>query len=169
MLLTVDTRTGTLTEDPDAAVNFITASIWAAIRERHGGVLRTPFGVLVAERSMVEDVLLDPKGNVSVRGYLPRMHASFGEIFLGLEPGGTAVLNRDNTCFAQLAERARAAGVENIIAFGSHPEADVRLVNHAQHASCSCITADICGQAEGRAFAQREQFPRTHESASTTG
>ncbi len=69
------------------------------------------------------------------------------EIFLGLEPGGTAVLNRDNTCFAQLAERARAAGVENIITFGSHPEADVRLVNHAQHASCSCITADICGQA----------------------
>ena len=69
------------------------------------------------------------------------------EIFLGLEPGGTAVLNRDNTSFDQLVERARAAGVENIIAFGSHKEADVRLVNHALHASCSCISADICGQA----------------------
>ncbi|HYM30556.1 MAG TPA: UDP-N-acetylmuramoylalanyl-D-glutamyl-2,6-diaminopimelate--D-alanyl-D-alanine ligase [Candidatus Cybelea sp.] len=69
------------------------------------------------------------------------------EIFLGLEPGGTAILNRDNPCFAQLAERAHAAGVANIIGFGSHAEADARLANFALHASCSCISADICGQA----------------------
>ena len=69
------------------------------------------------------------------------------EIFLGLEPGGTAVLNRDNACFAQLAERAAAAGVKTVLTFGSHAEADVRLVKHALHPSCSCITADICGQA----------------------
>jgi UDP-N-acetylmuramoyl-tripeptide--D-alanyl-D-alanine ligase len=69
------------------------------------------------------------------------------EIFLGLERGGTAVLNRDNACFAQLAERAGAAGVANIIAFGAHAAADVRLVNFALHASCSCISADVGGQA----------------------
>jgi lysophospholipase L1-like esterase len=86
----------TALEDPDASVNFVTASIWAAIRERHGGVLRTPFGVLVAERSMVEGVLLDPKGNVSVNGYLPRMHASFGEIFLGLDRGPNGDYERDS-------------------------------------------------------------------------
>ena len=74
-------------EDPVAAGDFTTASIWAAIRERHGGVLKTPFGVLVAERSLVEQVLQDPSGNLSVKGYLPRMHDSFGEIYLGLDDG----------------------------------------------------------------------------------
>jgi len=74
-------------EDPDAATDFTTASIWAAIRERHGGVLRTPFAVLVADRYMVDELLLNRNGNVSVRGYLPRMDQSFGEIYLGLDAG----------------------------------------------------------------------------------
>ena len=51
-------------EYPDAASDFTTASIWAAIRERHGGVLKTPFGVLVAERSLVEQMLQNPSGNL---------------------------------------------------------------------------------------------------------
>lgn len=72
-------------EDPDAATDFTTASIWAAIRELHGGVLKTPFGVLIAERGRVDDALLNTSGNLSVKGYLPRMHDSFGEIFLGLD------------------------------------------------------------------------------------
>ncbi len=74
-------------EDPDAGADFITASIWAAIRERHGGVLRTPFAILVADRYMVDELLLNRKGNLSVRGYLPRMDQSFGEIYLGLDAG----------------------------------------------------------------------------------
>ena len=73
-------------EDPDAAVDFTTASIWAAIRERHGGVLRTPFGVLVADRDMVEKVFADPERNLSITGYLPRMRQSFGVLYLGLDP-----------------------------------------------------------------------------------
>ena len=72
-------------EDPDAATDFTTASIWAAIRERHGGVLKTPFAVLIAERGRVDDALLNVSGNLSVKGYLPRMHDSFGEIYLGLD------------------------------------------------------------------------------------
>ena len=83
-------------EDPDAATDFTTASIWAAIRERHGGVLHTPFAVLVADRSMVEEQLLDPKGNLSVSGYLPRMHHSFGEIYLGLDAGQDGAYQRDS-------------------------------------------------------------------------
>ncbi|MCG8695340.1 MAG: UDP-N-acetylmuramoylalanyl-D-glutamyl-2,6-diaminopimelate--D-alanyl-D-alanine ligase [Minwuiales bacterium] len=68
------------------------------------------------------------------------------EIFLGLEPDGTAILNRDNPRYEQLLKRAGEAGVNNIVAFGSHPEAAVRLINFALHPTCSCISADIAGQ-----------------------
>lgn len=69
------------------------------------------------------------------------------EIFAGLEPDGTAILNRDNPFYARLAGRAEAAGVGRILSFGSHPEAGVRLVNSALHPTCSCVSADVAGQA----------------------
>ncbi len=47
------------------------------------------------------------------------------EIFAGLEPGGTAILNRDNEYFELLSNRARAAGAQ-VVSFGRHVEADVR-------------------------------------------
>jgi UDP-N-acetylmuramoyl-tripeptide--D-alanyl-D-alanine ligase len=47
------------------------------------------------------------------------------EIFAGLEPGGAAVLNRDNAYFELLQRRAREVG-GRIVSFGHHPEADVR-------------------------------------------
>jgi UDP-N-acetylmuramoyl-tripeptide--D-alanyl-D-alanine ligase len=47
------------------------------------------------------------------------------EIFLGLEPDGIAVLNRDNALFDLLADRAKEHGAR-IISFGRHVEADVR-------------------------------------------
>ena len=40
------------------------------------------------------------------------------EIFEGLEPGGTAVLNRDNDYFDRLAAAARSAGAGHIVSFG---------------------------------------------------
>jgi hypothetical protein len=83
-------------EDPDSATDFIAASIWAAIRERHGGVLRTPFAVLVAEQAIVDEALLDQRRTLSVRGYLPRMHRSFGEIYLGLDAGRDGAYERES-------------------------------------------------------------------------
>ena len=77
----------TALEDPDAATDFTTASIWAAIRERHGGVLRTPFGVLAADRRLVEQVTTDASRNLTITAYLPRMRRSFGVLYLGLDPG----------------------------------------------------------------------------------
>jgi len=47
------------------------------------------------------------------------------EIFLGLEPGGTAIINRDNTHFETLRARAEAAGAR-IVSFGQDARADVR-------------------------------------------
>lgn len=74
-------------EDPEAAADYDTASIWAAIRENHGGVLRTPYGVLVASDALVGDVLRDTGTHLTATGYLPRMRPSFGEIFLGMDDG----------------------------------------------------------------------------------
>ena len=53
------------------------------------------------------------------------------EIFTGIEPGGIAVLNRDNRHFRRLAEAARAAHVDRILTFGSHIDADARLLDCA--------------------------------------
>ncbi|HEX6959555.1 MAG TPA: UDP-N-acetylmuramoylalanyl-D-glutamyl-2,6-diaminopimelate--D-alanyl-D-alanine ligase [Ferrovibrio sp.] len=67
------------------------------------------------------------------------------EIFAGLEPGGVAIVNRDNPHFARIAEAARAAGAATVIGFGEHPEAQARLVKYAPHADCSCVAAEILG------------------------
>ncbi len=47
------------------------------------------------------------------------------EIFSGLEPGGTAILNRDNPYFRLLATRAREHG-GHVVSFGRNEAADVR-------------------------------------------
>ncbi len=74
-------------EDPSSATEFTAASIWAAIRENHGGVLETPFGVLVASRKLVDKVLHDSDRNLTATGYLPRMNRSFGPLYLGMDAG----------------------------------------------------------------------------------
>ena len=67
------------------------------------------------------------------------------EIFLGLEPGGAAVINRDNPQFARLARAAKAAGVERVISFGEHAKADARLIKCALQPDSSTVQARILG------------------------
>ncbi|OYX83153.1 MAG: UDP-N-acetylmuramoylalanyl-D-glutamyl-2, 6-diaminopimelate--D-alanyl-D-alanine ligase, partial [Azorhizobium sp. 35-67-5] len=67
------------------------------------------------------------------------------EIFDGLEPGGTAVLNRDNGQFERLAASARSKGVGRIVTFGADPASDVRLVEVALDPRCSVLVADVMG------------------------
>ncbi len=74
-------------EDPDSAADFKAASIWAAIRHSHGGVLETPFGVLVGSQKLADEVLLNTAGHLTAHGYLPRMGNSFGELYLGMDEG----------------------------------------------------------------------------------
>jgi len=69
------------------------------------------------------------------------------EIFAGVEPGGHAVLNRDNEYYDRLVAAAHKAGIRDIASFGRHAGADVRLERTALHADCSCITASILGEA----------------------
>ena len=67
------------------------------------------------------------------------------EIFRGLEPGGAAVINRDNPHYERLAAAARDAGVERIVSFGEHATADARLVKAALQPDCSTVQARILG------------------------
>jgi UDP-N-acetylmuramoyl-tripeptide--D-alanyl-D-alanine ligase len=68
------------------------------------------------------------------------------EIFLGVAPGGAAVINRDNEQFARLARAAGAAGVQRIVAFGEHANADARLIRYALQPEASTVEADILGR-----------------------
>jgi UDP-N-acetylmuramoyl-tripeptide--D-alanyl-D-alanine ligase len=68
------------------------------------------------------------------------------EIFNGMEPGGAAVLNRDNAQFARLAAAAEAKGIARIIAFGAHGDAAVRLIDCHLHATASAVTASVMGE-----------------------
>jgi UDP-N-acetylmuramoyl-tripeptide--D-alanyl-D-alanine ligase len=68
------------------------------------------------------------------------------EIFLGLEPGGTVILNRDNPHFARLERRARDRNIGRIVCFGTHPEARVRLVNYTLYATAVSVMADVGGR-----------------------
>ena len=78
-------------------------------------------------------------------GSLAKIANAKAEIFLGLEAGGAVVLNRDNSQFAHLKRRAKAAGVGQIITFGDHEEADARLIKCALQPDCSTVQADILG------------------------
>ena len=74
-------------EDPDSTDRLDSASIWAAVREDHDGVLKTPYGVLVGNRALLSEVLLDANARYSICGQLDRMKRSIGEIYLGMDDG----------------------------------------------------------------------------------
>ena len=65
-----------------------------------------------------------------------------GEIFAGLQPGGTAIIPFDNPHRDRLIAHARPhAG--KIVTFGLEPGADVVAEQVALHPDCSCVTARI--------------------------
>ncbi len=82
-------------------------------------------------------------------GHFPSVEAiadAKAEIFAGMEQRGAAVLNRDNPHFVRLAAAARARGITRILAFGSHPEATVRLIDCHLYATASAVTASVLGE-----------------------
>lgn len=71
-------------------------AIWAAIRGKFGGVLWTPYGVLVAHPKLVDFVFTNrdlysvegcEEGGQPADGYLQRTRSTIGEIYLGLDAG----------------------------------------------------------------------------------
>ncbi len=94
----------------------------------HVAVITTVEAVHIAQFSGIEEIA-DAKA----------------EIFDGLEPGGTAVLNRDNPLFDRLVASARAKGVKNIVSFGADPACEVRLKDVVLHPACSTVVANVLG------------------------
>jgi UDP-N-acetylmuramoyl-tripeptide--D-alanyl-D-alanine ligase len=68
------------------------------------------------------------------------------EIFLGMDQNGTAILNRDNPHFTQLATAATACGVGQILSFGEDPASDAKLRHWVPAADHSLVDAEISGQ-----------------------
>jgi UDP-N-acetylmuramoyl-tripeptide--D-alanyl-D-alanine ligase len=67
------------------------------------------------------------------------------EIFQGIEPGGSAIINRDNPHFARLLGHAEQVGVSRVVSFGEHVEADARLIKFALQPESSTVQARILG------------------------
>ena len=93
MSLQTDEEWSTILEDSSAIHSGRTAAVFAAIREFHGGVYRTPGGtlVIVASHQAFETVLKPEKAEkvpvYSVSEYSKRMATSIGEIYLGMDEG----------------------------------------------------------------------------------
>ncbi len=79
-------------------------------------------------------------------GSLDKIADAKAEIFEGIEPGGAAVLNRDNGQFARLESAAKAAKVARIVSFGEDAKADARLLRHSLQPDSSTVEACILGQ-----------------------
>jgi UDP-N-acetylmuramoyl-tripeptide--D-alanyl-D-alanine ligase len=78
-------------------------------------------------------------------GSLEKIADAKAEIFLGVAPGGAAVINRDNSQYARLQRRAKEAGVARVVSFGERASADARLLDCALHPQCSTVHASILG------------------------
>ena len=80
------------------------------------------------------------------------------EIFQGMTGDGVAVLNRDNAQFNCLAAAAGEAGVNNVIAFGAHEEAQFRLMD----VRTDCEGSDVKARIDGAEFQYRLGVPGYH-------
>jgi UDP-N-acetylmuramoyl-tripeptide--D-alanyl-D-alanine ligase len=120
----------------------------------HAGEI-TPLTALV--RPHVAIVTTVEPVHLEFFGTTEKIAEAKAEIFLGLEPGGVAVINRDNQHYDLLARRAREHGAR-IVSFGRHENADVRPEVFVLDAEGS----DIAVQVGGRRIAYRVGAPGAH-------
>ncbi len=92
----------TALEDVSAKAAGISSGVWSAIRANHG-VLRTPYGILVAREDLVTEVLTND-AVYSVSGYAERMQQSLGHIYLGMDKGQdySAAADQTNAAIGQI-------------------------------------------------------------------
>ena len=133
----------------------------------HLGVPLTLATLPAADVPAVQEIGMNAPGEITVLSALARpdiaiitriadSHAGFfdsldaianakAEIFDGLAPGGTAILNRDDAFFDILAARADKAGAGHLITFGTDAASDVRLCDTHRTADGMTVTAKIAG------------------------
>ena len=68
------------------------------------------------------------------------------EIFDGMGPNGTAILNRDNPHYARLVAHARTKGIGTILSFGRNRGEDAYIIDARCHATSSAVTAVVGGE-----------------------
>ncbi len=68
------------------------------------------------------------------------------EVFDGLEGLGTAILNRDNAQYENLATAARKKGVYQVVDFGQDPKSWARIKDYALHSNYSSVSANVDGE-----------------------
>ncbi|MFK8034389.1 MAG: UDP-N-acetylmuramoyl-L-alanyl-D-glutamate--2,6-diaminopimelate ligase [Hyphomicrobiales bacterium] len=71
--------------------------------------------------------------------------AAKAEIFSGLEPAGTVVLNQDNEFFAFLKSEAERAWAGKVLSFGATMDADAQLVDFVLNENGSIVEAKVMG------------------------
>ncbi len=120
----------------------------------HAGEI-TPLAELV--RPHVAIVTTVEPVHLEFLGSLDAIAEAKAEIFAGLEPGGTAILNRDNAFFDLLAARAREHGAR-IVSFGHNASADVR----PEVMSLDAEGSDIVVRIGERRIAYRLGAPGAH-------
>jgi UDP-N-acetylmuramoyl-tripeptide--D-alanyl-D-alanine ligase len=79
------------------------------------------------------------------------------QIFSGMK-GGVAVLNRDNAYFPRLADLAKGFGIDTVIGFGRHGDADMRLLD----CSLDREGSDAVARYRGRDIRYRVGAPGEH-------
>lgn len=87
--------------------------------------------------------------------------AAKAEIFAGLEPGGTAVLNADNEHFDFLERQAKAVGA-TICSFGTGAGLSVALESLEETANGSQVTARIAASGDGKLVTYAISLPGRH-------
>ncbi|WP_210258553.1 MULTISPECIES: UDP-N-acetylmuramoyl-tripeptide--D-alanyl-D-alanine ligase [unclassified Devosia] len=79
-------------------------------------------------------------------GSLEAIAAAKAEIFEGLEPGGTAVLNADHPQIELLLEAARKVGVQRVITYGFTENCDWRILETDLQVQGSTATLEHAGE-----------------------
>jgi len=97
-------------------------------------------------------------------GSLDGIARAKAEIFAGLEPGGTAVLNADHPQLGVLLDEASAAGVANVVTYGEARGADWQIVDIQTAADSSFATIEH----EGERHALVLNVPGRHMIANAT-
>jgi UDP-N-acetylmuramoyl-tripeptide--D-alanyl-D-alanine ligase len=109
----------------------------------HAGEI-TPLTDLV--RPHVAVVTTIAPAHIENFGTLENIARAKGEIFGGLERGGSAVIPRDVEHFDVLRKSAETAGAHAVVTFGKHASADLRLDAYEMDESGGVVTATVFGE-----------------------
>jgi UDP-N-acetylmuramoyl-tripeptide--D-alanyl-D-alanine ligase len=109
----------------------------------HAGEITPLVGMVKPHVAIITTIAASHLGNFSS---LDGIADAKAEIFTGVVEGGHAVISRDTPYFERLSAAARACGITDVISFGKHREADVRMEQVALHPDCCCVTANVSGE-----------------------